>query len=102
VAIDLVPMAALMNQLPEVTWDRCVVRDFAVSAFGWIGREDGRSDYFLLIYFAPDNWVTSTSSARYSREFNERLHGATDTNHQDCSPVREAFGVLVERSLSRS
>ena len=102
-------LAAKMNLLPEVAWDRWggwyeYPGDQGImvaSVFGWIARDDGRSDFMVLSGFWAEgaglyHLSFNTSSARYSREFSERL-GMDD--HRDCRRVEDDFGSLVERKV---
>ncbi len=86
--------AEQMNKLPEVRWDRCTVRDpgYVASAFGWIDRPDGRSD-FVLVFFG-ERFGFVTSSAEYTREISKRLLG-TDEGHRDCQRIEDVMGDLV-------
>lgn len=88
-----------MNRLPEVTWDRCCPSEehSYCSVFGWIAREDGRFDFIVLFTYEGTIWF-NTSSARYSREFGERLFGTAE-GHRDCQRVEDVFGDLVERKV---
>lgn len=45
------PVTETLNKLPEVTWDRFAGDGVEnVSVFGWIERDDGRSDFaFVMI-----------------------------------------------------
>jgi hypothetical protein len=95
-------IAAAMNALPEVKWDRCTRSPERCVAFGWISRgEDPRSD-FVVLTFAPDTVAMTTSSARYSREFARRLFGeASALTHRDCERVADVFGDLVLHKVQR-
>jgi hypothetical protein len=91
--------AAVLNKLPEVRWDRCVRRMERVTAFGWIDREDGRSD-FVVVYIDHHGAAGfATSSAKYSREFSERLFG-TSEGHRDCERIEDVFGDLVPNKVA--
>lgn len=92
------PIVETLNKLPEVTWDR-----FAgdavdhVSVFGWIERDDGRSDFAMVMIDKEGPWLISTSSARYSAEFSTRLGMDTD-GHTGCRRVEDHFpGVRCVR-----
>lgn len=93
-------VAGVMNSLPEVTWDRCVPRMSGGSAFGWIAREDGRSD-FLVLYWderGPCGYVTS--SAKHSADFSRRLFGEEAAgNHKDCERVEKVFAGMVTNKV---
>lgn len=89
--MSALPVAATLNKLPEVMWDR-----FAgdgtdhVSVFGWIAREAGKFDYAMVMIAADGPWLVSTSSARYSAEFSRRL-GMAGAGHSDCRRVEDHF-----------
>jgi hypothetical protein len=107
-------LAELMNRFPEVVWDRWGgwyeypgegPAIYAASPFGWIARDDEHFDFFVLtafwtleegIYHTSQN----TSSARFSKEFAERL-GNADA-HRECRRVEDDFGNLVERKAELS
>lgn len=105
----LAAMAERMNRLPFVIWDRCVLlQDYGRgAAYGWIARDDGRSD-FVLLDFAwgetrdltgePSTWFsvgTTTSSAAFSEEITARILGP-DAPHNACQRVDAVFGALVK------
>jgi hypothetical protein len=70
-----------------------------VTAFGWIDREDGRSD-FVVVYIDHHGAAGfATSSAKYSREFSERLFG-TSEGHRDCERIEDVFGDLVPNKVA--
>lgn len=73
---------------PEVMWDR-MGKDFA---FGWIARDDGKSDFCILHYGKKLAWVT-TSSKKYSAEFSRRWSGGKG-KHDDCHRVEWQFPDL--------
>lgn len=90
--------AAVMNYLWFVRWDRAIPGDGFVDVYGWIDRDDGRSDFVLLTFWdehppgTPPSW--STSSARYSAEIATIINGRTDT-HNGCRRVGDVFGDRV-------
>ncbi len=106
-------LAKRMNQLPMVSWDRWGgFDDFgdgersAASAFGWIERGDGRSDFVLLLIYVRETadgiWEEemlweNTSSPSYSKEISEILEL---DGHNDCRRIEDDFGDLVERKIS--
>lgn len=92
---DLIALA--MNLLDMVTWDRCVVSESSGCAYGWIARDDGRSD-FVLLRWDGDTIGYTTSSAMHSREIGRRL-GCSGETHRDCERVEDVFGALVERAV---
>lgn len=65
-----------MNRLPFVTWDRLIVGETHVMVYGWIARDDGRSDFALIR--APlddsDGGEFVTSSARLDPMISEILN----------------------------
>lgn len=103
-------VAEAMNRLPFVRWDRFV--DWShdddgdniagVFVYGWIDRDDGRSDFVSLEYFESWGWrpedCAATSSAARSVEIQKLLRGHAD-DHVDCKRVDEHFGDLVERKV---
>lgn len=105
-------VAGWVNRFPEVIWDRMTHADAGetdeyawpeqVWVFGWIARDDGRTDFLVLQFFrdADADWsspFTSTSSARYSAEFADRV-GRGD-EHGDCQRVEHLLGDLVDRCV---
>lgn len=102
-------VAELMNRLPFVTWDRCVeytgaenVYDDDLSVFGWIARDDGRSDFVELVWptlAKPDQCGFSTSNAERSHEIADLLFGGHE-GHLDCQRVRDVFGNLVAQAVT--
>lgn len=98
-------IAAVMNRLPFVRWDRCVAipgGDF--DAYGWIERPDGRADFVLLTFPDGDpNFVGyTTSSGERSREIYLLLFADDDPAaecHHECERVEDAFGDLVENAI---
>jgi hypothetical protein len=102
-------LAEKMNLLPEVAWDRWggwyeYPGDEGISAatvFGWIARDDGRSDFVTLAGFWTQeqglyHFSFNTSSARYSHEFAKRM--GID-GHRDCRRIEDDFGPLVDRKV---
>lgn len=96
-----------LNRLPFVRWDRYVESDGDFAVFGWIDREDGRSDFVLVLWEtadplpgAPCYW---TSSAARSKEIGELLYGGIEgfdpDSHVDCARVEDDFGGLVENAV---
>ena len=89
-----------LNLFPEVRWDRFTETDTEFDIYGWIARDDGRSD-FILFEVTPSktsddwNWWFCTSSAKYSHEFDRRLDPKNDAKgHVDCERV-ESLGLNV-------
>jgi len=80
-----------LNKFPEVTWDRFSVGfdiglDF-VWIFGWVDREDNYKDFVVLDFNGKKPTCVSTSSAKYSKEFSDRLR----FTHTDCQRVEDVF-----------
>jgi hypothetical protein len=52
-----------MNALPFVLWDRLVDRADGLHVYGWIDRNDGRSDFVVLSFHGdgPPEYVTSSA-----------------------------------------
>lgn len=75
---------SILNEFPEVMWDRFTgTTDDELVVYGWIKRNDGRSD-FLVLYIQGMQvvrWVTS--SARYSEVFSKRI------DHNECKRVEK-------------
>lgn len=87
-----------LNGLPEVEWDRCTRGGGELTVFGWIGRDDGRSDFVVMVFDEDGlSWFT-TSSALLSSEFSRRLLGE-DAPHMPCERVEDVFGDLVRRKV---
>jgi len=95
------PVVETLNALPEVTWDRWNGDGIEhVCVFGWIPREDGRADFVYVMIDKDGPWLVSTSSARYSSEFSQRLLGGNPdrTGHNSCKRVEDHFqGVKCVR-----
>ncbi len=102
-------VAAAMNLLPFVRWDRFIDWEYdegsnGVLVYGWIDRDDGRADFVTLQFesawgWKPDQCAATTSSAARSREIQQLLgHDAAD--HADCKRVDEHFGDLVRNKTS--
>lgn len=91
-------IALILNKFPEVVWDRAtgdIDGDF--SCFGWIARDDYKFDYLDLYFIKGEVCSYSTSSAKYSKEFANRLGFA----HEDCKRMEHIFKdvkVVMENS----
>lgn len=102
-------MAAYMNRLDFVKWDRLVRLGARLKAYGWIDRPgseaDGRADFVLLVFDVregDDVFIDfTTSSASYSEEICRRLFD-TAAGHVDCERVDDVFGELVPRTVRSS
>lgn len=82
-----------MNLFPEVLWDRYTASDDWFGVFGWIPRDDGRSDFYTMGFRDGEFEQSDCSSAKYSKEFWLRLC-AIDPNlspddHIDCQRVED-------------
>lgn len=86
-------VASMLNLFPEVKWDRFTEAEEGIEVYGWIDRDDGRSDFLALDIRLSANAVGFvTSSAALSEEFGERLGFHS---HNDCIRVEDRFGELV-------
>lgn len=88
--VDRKEIGEWLNKFPEVMWDRFSVGETGafVSVFGWIEREqDSYKDYVELCFWENKPDGISTSSAKYSKEFADRL----DFGHSDCKRVERWF-----------
>jgi hypothetical protein len=93
-------IAQRLSLFPEVVWDRFArVEDGSGCAFGWLERDDGRSDFFVLEWWenaledGSYGFWSVTSSAQHSAEFSERLSGP-DSGHADCQRVETHFPAV--------
>lgn len=98
-------MANVLNELPEVRWDRGSFGEDLGQVFGWIAPRPGappeRADFVqLLFYEAEDELqvITSTSSAGFSATLAERVFGA-EAEHEPCQRVEQCFGDLVPGAI---
>lgn len=89
----------LNKYFPEVRWDRFVneisdgIPDETTpiyTMYGWIDREDTYKDFVLVTFTWDGSFVYYTSSAKYSKIFDERING-TSENHTDCERVEDWF-----------
>lgn len=77
-----------LNLFPEVAWDRWAGEPKGrMSVFGWIARQDGKFDFMRLVLWRGQPMEFTTSSARYSAEFSQRL----SFSHADCKRVVHHF-----------
>jgi hypothetical protein len=101
---ELAAVAERLNLFPEVAWDRCVTWPGGGWAFGWLQRQDGRSDFATLNWWweeadvegSPLTCAVGTSSAAYSADFSARLHA---TGHVDCKRVEHVFEDAVQGAI---
>lgn len=92
--------AEILNRFPEIRWDRLVedTTEQLVEVYGWIDRDDGRSD-FVVFRITHDLCVGfTTSSAHHSSSIADRLYGHHDT-HEDCQRVEEYFDGQVTNAV---
>lgn len=95
--------AEILNRFPEVFWDRCAGDREAMSAYGWIPRDDGRFD-FLVVQFqekpgGDEDWCwLVTSSAKWSQDFAVRI-GFRPEQHNDCERIEDFFGGSVRGAI---
>lgn len=99
-------IAAVLNRLPFVRWDRLVDAPttsgdhHVTSVYGWIARADCRSDFVLLEFASWDDTPGfATSSAERSAEIAELLYGAGGP-HYPCQRVEDVFGDLVANKVA--
>lgn len=104
-------VAHYANRLPFVRWDRFTShveendqRRVTVTIYGWIPRDDGRSDFMLLAWFYLDEQQTPwsvTSSAEHSEEISRLLYHDKDwwkpEDHLDCQRVEDTFDGMINR-----
>ncbi len=79
----------LLKSFPEVNWDRWSGDYSDATLFGWVDRNDSYKDYVELTVIKGVPQSISTSSAKYSAEFSNRL----DFTHSDCLRVEDYFNV---------
>ncbi len=100
--IDLAGVAEILNRCPEIRWDRLVEQgdddEPVLVVYGWIARDDGRSDFVVFKITHDPQVGFVTSSARYSAAIADRLYGDHD-DHDDCQRVEEFFGDLVVNAV---
>lgn len=103
---ELAHAAGFMNRLPFVTWDRCAGDEADFVAYGWIPRDDARSDFVTLNFspLEPGQYPAfTTSSKRYSAAIHAALYGelegVDDDAHFPCKRVEDVFGEIVLRKV---
>lgn len=97
-------IADVLNRCPMVVWDRYTegqVEGYQlVTVYGWIARDDGRSDFVELQFPAwSDEPGLSTSSAKYDTELYRCVFQRDGSPAQPCIRVEDGFGDLVERKV---
>ncbi len=80
-----------LNVFPEVKWDRYTEIEGESNFFGWIEREDGKSDFLVLSFIDSRLWWYMTSSAKFSKEISKRLK----LGHSECKRVEQLFGKQI-------
>lgn len=90
--------AEILNRLPIVKWGRSVPWEDGAGlvAYGWIDRDDGRSDFVLVAFLWPAeplSFTFWTSSAKHSAEIMELLCGDS-AGHVDCERAAEVLPGL--------
>lgn len=84
-----------LNLLPEVHWDRWTGEldaELGIGVFGWVARQDGKSDFVYLRVDKDGAWMVGTSSAEHSAEFARRLKFDTGgEGHKPCKRVEDYF-----------
>jgi hypothetical protein len=78
---------AILALFPEVKWDRWSGLGAVIEIFGWIPRDDGKSDFLMLLISDGEVATYCTSSAKYSAAFANRLNFV----HMDCRRVSGTF-----------
>ena len=94
-----------LNLLPEVTWDRWtgeIGGEYGVCVFGWIPRDDGKSDFVFVRIDDDGCWMYGTSSAKYSEEFGRRLKFDGSNGHDPCKRVEDAFLNVKAVKISKA
>ena len=87
-----------MLSIDFVDWDRFVKSsiEHKVELYGWIKREDTKTDFVVLAYIMEDDgtWTTSyiTSSSEMSEVIHERL-GCEQCAHNKCIRVEKEFNI---------
>lgn len=103
-------IAERLNLAPYVRWDRFVFYGERLLVYGWIDREDGRSDFALGDFtLSPSGTISAsslTSSVERSREFTNAMWGflpdqrVVDEHgrelHVECLRVEDEFERLVD------
>lgn len=97
--LDMDGVAETLNLLPDVTWDRFVrcqgERFEELNAYGWLPRDDGRSDFVLVMFEQRPLGLTvrlTTSSAKHSQRLQNQLFGTEDGEdapHIECERIEQ-------------
>lgn len=94
--IDVGKVAALLNAVAGVRWDRCVRRKDLWTIYGWYYSGATKSDFVVAYFDAAGCCGVVTSSAEHSAKLPEQL-GMAPGGHRDCERVEDVFGRTVER-----
>lgn len=121
--LQLATVAHFLNRLPMVRWDRLMeVSDgddieYTMKVYGWIDRDDGRSDFVILDFGNLDERVMvgispegqpppgfSTSSAMWDPVVHAMLYEGTNwkvapVGEYPCERVEAVLGDLVENAI---
>lgn len=97
----------ICNRLPLVRWDRTAGDDGSRVVYGWVDRDDGRSDFVVLTFDLVDpvdgfDYFVgfTTSSAEHSAEFHRAIYGHQYADdHHPCERVEDVFGPLVHHRI---
>ena len=93
-------MAALMNRLDFVVWDRMVETRYWTKVYGWIAGRRGR-DFVLLEFTTGEDddlaVQATTSSPAFAPQIDARLHPLKPIRYASES-IADAFGDLVYRT----
>ena len=79
----------ILNLFPEVTWDRYAGDYDNFVIYGWIDRDDQYKDFLVMEFEEGQATSFTTSSAKYSKDFSERL--GWQEFHSDCKRVENIF-----------
>lgn len=104
----LAAVAAVMNNVLRVRWDRAIEGVEVLHLYGWVDRPDGRADFVMLGVEwrhragdgQPFELFTMTSSA--DPALNDELAkaiGVEPDDHADCQRIEEVFGGMVTNAI---
>jgi hypothetical protein len=87
-------IAAKLNEMPQVRWDRFVTYQNVTRVFGWIDREDGRADFVLCDFYSNMGDPTILTS-------DPCFHPALEQDGFEWEPCRrvEEFMSGVEQAI---
>lgn len=94
-------MAKLMNRAEGVRWDRFTAWGNMIRVYGWLDRDDGRADFVLVDFYAPEeeggdldhSWVSSSPA------FLLKAAGEEYGDHVPCRRVETSFGALIDEKV---